>query len=389
MRHYQKIFFLIGAVCAIPIFAAGDEWDDALKEANNLARATLSVHNQQSGIEHMGGPFRFEDYEISLKRFDNKKNKSLWVTYKYKRPLGLKGRPDTFPIQVDWKCNWPFNYDEKVIAEKGEFDVVGEFTPEEIEAILKTVPAYNDDFSLGDRSEPNVPRCVINIDPAGKITRDYQKKSYFHSHVQGINRLGADKVQVFYSRGYIPMDEILYAPKPNFRVERTVRGTWNLAYSYGIEPSDQHLHPLKQKFLLIGNPDDETLLELIDVARHIPRMFPISAIEIGRSEDCYNFLVGDEKSDFPFGYNLLRRPVASVTLEKNKTGWECVRYATNIQFQFNVTDAGNDEVPWSFPLLPKPSSQELEDWVCTIDNYVTKIDQEDIRKICEILLRLR
>ena len=36
-----------------------DEWDDALAEAHNLVRATLRVHNMQSGIEHLGGPFRF------------------------------------------------------------------------------------------------------------------------------------------------------------------------------------------------------------------------------------------------------------------------------------------------------------------------------------------
>ena len=376
------------------MFAECDEWDDALEEAHNLARAILAIHNQQEGIEHMGGPFRWEDYEVTTRRFDNSRIKRLGVFYEYKRPLGLKGRPDAFEIGVDWDIEWPFNFDEKVVAEKGEYSVLGEFKPGEIETILNILPDYKDGLSVGDQSDPNIPKCIINIDSKGKITRARPKNMYIHSHVQSIKQISEDRVQIMYSRGYISMENYLghfagMGDPYDLLIKRAENGVFQADLPKFVKLSEKYINPFQQKFLLIGNIDDETLLKVINISRRIPRRHPISVIEC--FDNRYAFLMGNQAHNFPFGNRLIMQPTASVTVKKNQDEFKCIRYLDTFQFLMSVFEQGNDMMPLSFPLLQKPTPQETEMFVCNtpVEGYVDKISKEDIKKIREILLRLR
>ena len=100
------------------------------------------------------------------------------------------------------------------------------------------------------------------------------------------------------------------------------------------------------------------------------------------------FFVGDSQYDFSFGSYLLRLPIASLTLEKDKNGWKFLRMADNTYFQEFAINEKLEPIKYGFPLLVKPAPDEIAEVLKEIQ-VRGEIEDHDLQKICEIVLRLR
>ena len=87
-----QVLFVGAAYCA-------DDLQQALDDANELARTRLVQYNQLDGIENVGGPFLLKDYTVTSKQGEVGWV-DLHVEYRYRRPRGLEGEPDWFDIIV-------------------------------------------------------------------------------------------------------------------------------------------------------------------------------------------------------------------------------------------------------------------------------------------------
>ncbi|MFC1783799.1 hypothetical protein ACFL02_09490 [Planctomycetota bacterium] len=361
-----------------------EQMNQALEEAHNLARTALSVHNQQNGIEYMGGPFRFEDYQVSVRSDNSIYYKTLDVEYKYKRPHGIKGYPDEFDIIVTWKLNWPFKQVKDITVNKSELDIVGEINKKEIENILQVLPDYDLFHHNIVLDDPNAPQCIVKINSEGQITRDYRKIN----HIQRMQRISEDRIQVFYSMGYRRIQTFLHY-RGDFRIQRDEKDSWHVAsfrnsgYPIDVSPSDHYIYPLPENFILVGSLKDNFLREALDIARRTPQMYPITSIEVFDNGKKMIFSIGDASHGFPFGSHFMKIPFDSITLQKGKTEWEFLRMAHTLNLQSSLESI----VPSAFPLLHSPSTQQIDEVISNVK--IKGIDKKEARKIIEIVMRLR
>ena len=91
----SRIFGILFVSAQFTDLAWADE-DALVRKAKAIAADLLGERNSIPGIEHVGGPFLIEEYDVRISRFRDGSRTN--VGFQYKRPHGIVGWPDSLSV---------------------------------------------------------------------------------------------------------------------------------------------------------------------------------------------------------------------------------------------------------------------------------------------------
>ena len=354
-------------------------------ESNRLVEAYLKAVNQNTGIEYFGGPFSIDQFNVSIEPGEKfsavtfykyitlsgqNKRADLFVgSYKYKRPYGIKGWPDSLEVWVSPALlDYPFRKQESIHIKNIEAFLNVGLSENDIKAIIKDLPAFTDRV-LGE--DTNV--SLVKVEPEGEIK--LTKETFVHIH--SVYKLDSNSVQILFSPGF--KSDIFQFSLGHSPLSFNWTGTsWEPGrHIKRLGLTDKHIVSSEQKFVLYGDIPEEDLKKLFDKAMRIPGILGLKAIKI-RGDNATIYEGTPDVMDSP----VFKSAIASITLQKTKEGWDILRTASVENADHDLL--GDFDIP---PLLPKPANISIPHLRKSLHIKET-VSEEDIRKLAYFITRI-
>jgi len=368
-----------------------------IKEAAIVANIRLAEHNKTDGIEYVRGPFSLDDYDCNFAPLLYEK---ILVKYQYKKQDDCKGWPDFFDITVRFYDTLELPKPTAPPPAKEEFDVIGELSDKDLQAIAETFRAFCN-YKEGECPAQYYTTDMITISNKGRVQRSHNAVYGCHS----ILRLDNNTVLVMYNvkngweHNRIDLSTILrekdYYDKyrellislldePGQHLLFEKKGTaWQACFLSDhdhrkarspVRWKKQRPKLKHQQIELRGKLADEQLMALLNDAvrvRGMPEV--IRAIQVGG----HYALVSA-------GKYLQKVPDNAITVERSGKDWKVVRHYDLSDLDLMTVSGDMSRI---FPLLPKPRPNRLASAVkrCKAPRAMSQRDVEDI---CELVLRL-
>lgn len=294
--------------------AADRESDDGCgmaASADALLDEFLGIRNSRDGIAFVGGPFKRADYVRSEE--SPTASDEVTVHYRYKRPLGVAGAPDTVRISVS--RGWYVPMADYPASECCGSEFLSGLTAGQQQARMP-VPRH---YPI--QGPEDVPVEVVEmVRKAGwQVTRTRPRSV----NVCKCEHVGSDICVVYFGRTCADFHVF------DYYADWTLdRATFRPLYDEGKPITGGVELSRQQRFLIYrwnGCVSDEELITLIPVLERIAPSPVISAVIA--HEGSLRLSFGQGRSDFPFGSVAHAEPMARVVYRMREGTWELLELA--------------------------------------------------------------